>query len=126
MATWTSEELEKIDGAEELELASARGDGTLRKPVTIWVARHGDDIYVRSIHGRDATWFRGLQERHEGRIEAGGVTRAVRFEEADGGGGGELDAAYRAKYGHYAASILNTVLTPQARAATVKIVPRAS
>jgi hypothetical protein len=125
MATWTSEEIQEIGAAEELELASLRGDGTLRKPVTIWVVRHGGDIYVRSIHGRDATWFRGLQERHEGRIEAGGVARDVRFEEADGATD-ELDAAYRAKYGHYAASILNTVLTPHARAATVKIVPRAS
>ena len=43
MTTWTNEELKKIGTAEELELASLRRDGTLRKPVTIWVVRCGDD-----------------------------------------------------------------------------------
>jgi hypothetical protein len=35
MSTWTSDELDKIGGADELELASMRPDGTRRKPVTI-------------------------------------------------------------------------------------------
>ena len=25
---------------------------TLRNPVTIWVVRHGDDLYIRSVNGR--------------------------------------------------------------------------
>jgi hypothetical protein len=36
----------------------------------------------------------------------------------------QIDAAYRAKYRRYAASIVNTTLTPQARAATLKLTPR--
>jgi hypothetical protein len=44
VSTWTSDELDRIGWAEELEIASLRRDGTLRKPVTIWVARHGDDL----------------------------------------------------------------------------------
>jgi hypothetical protein len=51
MATWTNEDLDKIAAADELQIASARRDGTLRKPVTIWVVRHGDDLYVRSVTG---------------------------------------------------------------------------
>jgi hypothetical protein len=35
---WTNDEPEKIGAAEELRLASRPEDGTLRKPVTIWVA----------------------------------------------------------------------------------------
>lgn len=35
MTAWTSEELSKIGNAEELQIASLRADGTLRKPVTI-------------------------------------------------------------------------------------------
>src|SRR5829696_8630409 len=42
MSTWTSDELDRIGAAEELEIASVRRDGTLRNPVTIWVVRHGD------------------------------------------------------------------------------------
>jgi hypothetical protein len=48
MSTWTRDELDRIGSAEELEIAAVRDDGTLRKPVTIWVTRHGDDLYVRS------------------------------------------------------------------------------
>ncbi len=48
MAKWTSDELDKIGAADELELAPLRRNGTLRNPVTIWVVRLGDDLYVRS------------------------------------------------------------------------------
>jgi hypothetical protein len=122
MATWTSDELQKIAAADELELASAKRDGTLRKPVTIWVVRHGDDLYVRSWRGRTSTWFRGAQDRHEGRIRAGGVEKDVVFVEVDVDD--EIDAAYRAKYDHYGASYVDPMIGPEARAATIKLVPR--
>ena len=38
MTAWTNDELDKIAAAEELEIASLRRDGTLRKAVTIWVS----------------------------------------------------------------------------------------
>ena len=43
MATWTPNELEAIGSARELEreISSLRADGTLRKPVTIWIVRVG-------------------------------------------------------------------------------------
>ncbi|RPI21866.1 MAG: DUF2255 family protein, partial [Chloroflexota bacterium] len=111
MATWTSEELTKIGTAEELELASLRRDGTLRKPVTIWVVRVGDGLYVRPIYGRTSAWFRGTQVHHEGRIQAGGVDKDVTFmEEADPGLNDQIDAAYRTKYRRYAASIISTTV----------------
>jgi hypothetical protein len=36
----------------------------------------------------------------------------------------EIDAAYRRKYRRYAASIVNSILTPKARSATLKLEPR--
>ena len=36
----------------------------------------------------------------------------------------ELDAAYRDKYRRYAGSIVDSIVSPQARAATLKLVPR--
>ena len=35
----------------------------------------------------------------------------------------EIDAAYRTKYRRYAASIIDTIVSPQARAATLRLVP---
>ena len=126
MTTWTSDEITKIGTAEELEIASLRQDGTLTKPVTIWVVRDGDDIYVRSVNGRSAAWFRGTQVRHEGRIETGGLDRDVMFVDADPEINDKLDAAYRTKYRRYAASIVNSIVTAQARSATIKLVPRST
>ena len=61
MTAWRSNEISSIGSADELDLASLRLDDTLRNPVTIWVVRHGDDIYVRSVNGRTGSWFRGTQ-----------------------------------------------------------------
>jgi hypothetical protein len=124
MSEWTSDELEKIAAVDELEIASLRDDGTLRNPVTIWVVRLGDDLYVRSVNGRDAVWFRGTQVRHEGHVEAGGVAKDVTFVDTDHSLDGDIDTAFRQKYRRYAAGIVNSVVTPQARAAALKLVPR--
>jgi hypothetical protein len=127
MTAWLSNELDRIEKTEELQIASLRADGTLRKPVTIWVVRLGDNLYVRSVNGRTSAWFRGTQTRHEGHIQAGGVDKDVTFvEEADPGIGEQIDAAYRTKYRRYAASIINSINSPAARAATIKLVPRST
>ena len=125
ITTWTSEELNKIGVAEELRIASLRQDGTLRKPVIIWVVRVGDDLYVRSVNGRNSSWFRGVQNHHEGHIRAGGVDKDVTFvEEPDSNINDQVDTAYATKYRRYAASIINHINGSEARAATIKLVPR--
>jgi hypothetical protein len=126
MTAWTSDQLAKIGAAEEVQIAPLGRDGTPRKPVTIWIVRNGDDLYVRSVRGRSGHWFRGTQERHEGRIRAGGVQVDVTFVDAEHDIDDEVDAAYRAKYRRYAGSILNSVLTPEARSTTIKLVSRAA
>jgi hypothetical protein len=124
MTQWTSDQLDKVARAEEVQIASVRREGVLSKRVTVWAVRHGDEIFVRSVRGRIAHWFRGTQDRHEGRIRAGGVQQDVTFVDADHNLDDEVDAAYRAKYRRYAGSILNSVLTPEARSTTIKLVPR--
>lgn len=125
MTAWTSDELNKIGKAEELQIAPLKSDGILRNPVTIWVVRLGDDLYVRSYKGRTAAaWFRGTQVRHEGHIEAGSVAKDVTFvEEADPQLNDQIDAEYRKKYQRYAASIVDSIVSPTARSATLKLVP---
>jgi hypothetical protein len=123
MPTWTSDELDQIGAAEELDLAPMRHDGTLRRPVTMWVVRDGDDLYVRSVNGRRSSWFRGAQSRHEARIHAGGVEKDVELVET-ANEGDAVDAAYEAKYGRRYPTIVPSIVATQARAATLKLVPR--
>jgi hypothetical protein len=122
MTAWTKDELTRVGTAEELQISPRRRDGTLRKPRTIWVVRHGDDLYVRSVNGRTSSWFRGAQVRHEGHIQAGGVDKDVLLVETDDMNE-QIDAAYRTKYRRYSASIIDTIVSPEARAATLKLVP---
>ena len=124
MTAWTSDELTRIGTADELELASARGDGTLRKPRTIWVVRVGDDLYVRSMYGRTGGWFPATQVHHQGHIRAGGADKDVTFADADPDLNDAIDAAYRDKYRRYGDRIIGGVVNPEARAATIKLVPR--
>ena len=126
MSAWTTDDLEKIAAADELQLASSRPDGNLRKPVTIWVVRLGEDLYVRSVNGRTSHWFRGTEDRHEGHIRAGGVDKDVLFLEAGDGVNDEIETAYRTKYQRYGASYIDPLLTPDARAATLELVPRSA
>jgi hypothetical protein len=81
-------------------------------------------VSIRRSDGRRAHWFRGTQERHEGRIRPRDVHQDVTFVDADHDIDDEVDAAYRAKYQRYTGSILNSLLTPEARSTTIKIVPR--
>jgi hypothetical protein len=120
---WTHEELDRIGAAEELQIAPARSDGTLRKPVTIWVVRQGNDLYVRSYRGPGAAWYRDSQIRHEGRIEAGGLQKAITFVEIGHDHDDEIDAAYREKYGRYA-GLVDQMVSPETQATTIKLVPR--
>jgi hypothetical protein len=127
MNTWTNNELDKIEAAEELQIASLRRDGTLRNPVTIWVVRVGEDLYVRAYKGSSSPWFRGALTRHAGQIRAGGVVKDVAFvEEPDPGTNDQIDDTYRSKCHRYAASIVNSIIGPEARVATIKLVPRST
>ena len=81
MITWTSDELNKLGTAEELQIASLRRDG--------------------------------------------GVDKDVSFvEETNPEVNDQIDAAYRTKYRRYAASIINHMVSPEVRSATIKLVPR--
>src|SRR4051812_24726618 len=125
MAAWTSDELNKIGAADELDLASRRRDGALREPVTMWVVRLGDDLYVRAFKGRNGPWFRGVLSRHEGRIQSGGVEKEVEFvEESDPAINEQIDALYHSKYRGYDARYVDPMVTADARAATIKLMPR--
>jgi hypothetical protein len=123
MSGWTQKELDAIDAGQELTLASARGQGTLRRPVTMWVVRAGEDVYVRSVNGRGSAWFRGVQARHEARIRAGGIEKDVSLVETDEAGE-QIDAAYQTKYGPRYPTIVPSIVAPKARVATLKITPR--
>ena len=123
---WTTDELDRVGNAEELQISSRRPDGTLRGFVTIWVVRDGDDIYVRSAHGPDNPWYVRALKSGEGRIRAGGVERDVVFDHLDSADAmlDAIDADYRSKYGRYDAASLEPVVDEQTHDLTLRLVPK--
>jgi hypothetical protein len=124
MQTWTGQELDRVGRAEELQLASLRGDGRLRPYVTMWVVRAGDDLYVRSAHGPDNPWYRRAKASGAGRIRAGGVERDVTFAAASQDAHPAIDAAYHAKYDRYGPAIVGSVVGDKAAPVTIRLTPR--
>lgn len=123
MLNWTKKELNNIGIAEELQIETRRQDGSLRKPVTIWVVRVEDDLYVRSVNGRNGAWFRGALMQHEGQISVRGMDKAVKFEEeTDPDINDKIDEAYHAKYSRCPQWVAPMV-TSEVRTATIKLVP---
>lgn len=122
MSAWGADDLDRIGRADEVEIATRRTDGTLRPDRVVWVVRLGDQLYLRSVNGRDAAWFRGTRTRMAGRIRADGVERDVAFVDADDLYGDALDGVYRSKYRRFSGA-LDRITGVDARAATLTIVP---
>jgi len=121
MSTWTDQELDRFARADELRIAGRREDGTLRKLVIIWMVTHEGNLYVRSVNGADAAWFRGTQQTGSGHITSGPVDRDVTFTR-ETGLDDVLDKAYAAKYPTWKSAV-DSINSPVARATTLRVDP---
>jgi len=123
MTSWTNDELERINSADELQLASRRDDQSLSPYVTMWVIRAGDDLYVRSAGGPDRPWYRRAKASGAGRVRTAGVDHDVLFAEARADARSNIDAAYHAKYDRYGATTVGHVTGPDAQSVTIRLIP---
>jgi hypothetical protein len=123
MSGLSTDELDAVDAATELDLAS-RADGRLSTYTTMWVVRVADVLYVRSAYGAGSAWYRRARTHREGRIRAGGVERDAAFTPVaatDEATHAAIDAAYHAKYDSYGPRIVGTVVGPDAADVTLRL-----
>jgi len=117
--TWTAPELASLDKTDELRIAGLRDDDTLRKATIIWMVVRDGELYVRSVNGPNAAWFRGTQLRSLGHISARSVDRDVSFTRVTDIDD-ELDAAYAAKYSGYPSAVA-AINSAAARSTTLRV-----
>ena len=125
-AEWSADELERIAAAEELRIAASRPDRTLSRKVPIWVVCRSGQVYVRTWYRRDNGWFGHAVDSQRARIHVPGLTADVAIEDVSGGQAGlraEVDAAYRAKYGRYDEKTVAQMVTDDAAATTLRLIP---
>jgi hypothetical protein len=123
VSSWSSDELARIGGADELIVAPLRANGCSGHSVPVWVVRVGDDLYVRSWRGEDGAWYQAAKARREGHVSARDVQRDVEFVDADDAVNDTVDAGYRDKYARYPGYV-EPMVSAQARATTLRLVPR--
>jgi hypothetical protein len=123
---WSPDELERIGTAEELEIATSRADGTRRRAVPIWVVSVSGQVYVRTWYRRDSGWFGHAVDSRRARIRVPGLEVDIAIEDV-GDDQAELrasvDAAYRAKYGRYGETSMDRMVTDDAAASTLRLIP---
>lgn len=128
-ASWSSEQLKRIDESDELQIASRRADGTVRPFVPIWVVSAGGQVYVRTWYRRTTGWFGHVLETGRARVRIPGLEADVVVEDV-GAGPAELrarvDQAYQAKYGGYGSGSVGQMVADPAAAATLRLTPEQS
>jgi hypothetical protein len=123
MSTWPKDELSKIAAADDLHISPLREDGkTYGTPTWIWSVAVDGALYARAYNGTNSRWHQAAMRQKAGRITAAGFTRKVSFEPVDGPINELIDGAYKAKY--KGSPYLSPMIGKNARAATVKVVPR--
>ena len=120
---FTADELKRIDEADDLHVAPFREDGTTYgTPTWIWAVVVGGDLYVRAYNGQNSRWYKSAMKQKAGRIQAAGMIKEVTFESVEGDINAQIDEAYKKKYSD--SPYLSPMIGSQAKAATVKIVPK--
>jgi hypothetical protein len=124
MKAWTVDELDRIGGSDEIELASKRADGSARSYLPIWVVRVGDELFIRSYLGLDGAWFRAVLRNPEVRIRFAGTEREAGVERPEHPDHAAVDQAYRTKYGRTSSAYVDPMIGAAATATTLRLVPR--
>lgn len=120
---FTTDELKKINDADDLQISPLREDGkTYGTPTWIWEVVVDGDLYVRAYNGVGSQWYNAAIIQKAGRIIAAGMTKEVNFEPVQGEINKAIDEAYKNKYGN--SPYLPPMISNRARAATVKILPK--
>ena len=112
-ATWSKEELHAIGSAHELDIAVQRPNGQSRPWTPIWVISVHQQVYVRTWRRRETGWFGDAVRAGHARVRVPGMGANDVTVKDLGHAGADLqagvDAAYRAKYGPGAESMVNTI-----------------
>lgn len=124
MATWTKNELDRINAETYFTVGATLADGTTPKTVDIWSVPVGERIFIRSYNGTQGKWYAPALETGRGRISAGGVDKAVRFvpvDPEDEETNQAVDASFLTKYADSEYSV--TMSTEPVRRNTLEVVP---
>lgn len=131
---WSTEQLQLLDAAVELNIAVPRPDGALGRWTTVWVVCVGQGVFVRSWHRRETGWFGRAVTTGRARIRAIGLETDVAVVDLGRTGDrsgeepqlqgelfDEVDSAYRTKYGAFGDATVRAMVSAHARVTTLRL-----
>ena len=120
--SFTGEDLEAIDAAEEIRIETQAPGGDVHR-TTIWIVVHDGEVFVRSVNGEDGRWY---QEAKANPAVAIHVDRrrlpATAIAADDPDSIERVSAALREKYKGEGAS-LRSMLQPHNLSTTLRLEP---
>jgi hypothetical protein len=114
-------DLAALSAAEEIEVETLAENGTVHRTI-IWVVDHEGDVYLRSVNGAGARWYREATSARPAAIHVDGRRLPVTFESAaDAAGIEACSGGLRAKYRR--SNSLASMLAPAVLPTTLRVVP---
>ena len=119
--TFAATDVAAIAAAEEIRIETTAPDGTVHRTI-IWIVVHDGDVYVRSVNGPEARWYREATATGEVALHVDGRRIPARVVPAtDAEGVAACSAGLEAKYkGDYS---LASMLEPETLPTTLRVVP---
>jgi len=109
--------------AEEVTIETTSSSGVLHRTM-IWVVEDGEDVFVRSVNGDGARWYREAVDHPDVGFDVGGTRIAAHVvAAADPGSVARCSAALRVKYASDPA--LRSMLRPHTHATTLRVLANA-
>lgn len=119
--TFPERDLAALAAADEIEIETRASDGTVHRTI-IWIVAHDGVVYVRSVNGPGARWYREAIANGQVAVHVDGRRIPVRLEPAaDADGVAACSAGLKAKY--KADYSLQSMLMPDTLPTTLRVVP---
>jgi hypothetical protein len=116
------DELALLAEAEEIEIETARPGGTPHRTI-IWIVADGDDVFIRSVNGAEARWYREAIADPAVTIHVGDRAVPARVEGAtDAESVRRTNEQLARKYATHGQS-LRSMLVPDILDTTLRVVP---
>ena len=125
--TWSPEELNLLGTAGEVEVSSVHHDGSMSRQRIVWIVRVGNQLFLRSVNGPEAGWYRSTRSRHQGQLEARGLVRQVGWVDVDAAADPDIDPAVDAEYARKyrgSTTAIERINSTAARSTTMRVDPR--
>jgi hypothetical protein len=115
-------DLALLDAAKEVEIETASPTGVAHRTI-IWIVVDGDDVFVRSVNGSGARWYREAVAGGEVTIHVARRALPARVEAAaDDASVDRVGVALSRKYATSRAS-LRSMLAPHTLETTLRLLP---